>query len=109
MPDQAGESMAKLSNIFGIPITEMSQLGDAVNHLSDNTAAKASEIVEVITRAGAQAKDFGLNAEQTAALGKKPQVAATAMYALLLKLNTADKQSAKFQSGLSALGFYRIC
>lgn len=111
MPDQAGESMAKLSNIFGIPITEMSQLGDALNHLSDNTAAKASEIVQVITRAGAQARDFGLSAEQTAALGdtfvalgKKPEVAATAMNALLLKLNTADKQSAKFQSGLSALG-----
>lgn len=103
--------MAKLSNIFGIPITEMSQLGDALNHLSDNTAAKASEIVQVITRAGAQARDFGLSAEQTAALGdtfvalgKKPEVAATAMNALLLKLNIADKQSAKFQSGLSALG-----
>lgn len=89
----------------------MSQLGDALNHLSDNTAAKASEIVQVITRAGAQARDFGLSAEQTAALGdtfvalgKKPEVAATAMNALLLKLNTADKQSAKFQSGLSALG-----
>lgn len=109
--DQAGESMAKLSNIFDIPITEMGQLGDALNHLSDNTAAKASEIVQVITRAGAQARDFGLSAEQTAALGdtfvalgKKPEVAATAMNALLLKLNTADKQSAKFQSGLSALG-----
>lgn len=111
MPDQAGESMAKLSNIFGIPITEMSKLGDALNHLSDNTAAKASEIVEVITRAGAQAKDFGLSAEQTAALGdtfialgKRPQVAATAINALLLKMNTADKQGAKFQAGLSALG-----
>ena len=111
MPDQAGESMAKLSNIFGIPITEMSNLGDALNHLSDNTAAKASEIVEVITRAGAQAKDFGLSAEQTAALGdtfialgKRPQVAATAINALLLKMNTADKQGAKFQAGLSALG-----
>lgn len=109
--DQAGESMAKLSNIFDIPITEMGQLGDALNHLSDNTAAKASEIVQIITRAGAQARDFGLSAEQTAALGdtfvalgKKPEVAATAMNALLLKLNTADKQSAKFQSGLSALG-----
>lgn len=111
MPDQAGEAMAKLSNIFGIPINEMDKLGDAVNHLSDNTAAKASEIVEVLTRAGAQAKDFGLDPEQTAALadtfvalGKKPQVAATAINALLLKMNTADKQGAKFQAGLAALG-----
>ena len=111
LPGEAGKSMAKLSNIFGIPITEMSKLGDAMNHLSDNTAASASEIIEAITRSGAQASDFGLSAEQTAALadtfiamGKRPQVAATAMNALLLKLNTADKQSAKFQSGLSALG-----
>ena len=111
MPAEAGESIAKLSNIFGIPINEMTKLGDAINHLSDNTAAKARDIIPVISRVGAQAKDFGLSAEQTSALadsfialGKPPQIAATAINAMLLRLNNANKQSAKFQRGLSELG-----
>jgi TP901 family phage tail tape measure protein len=112
LPDEAGDTMAKLSNIFNIPINEMNKLGDAINHLSDNTAAKAKDIIPVLARAGAQAKDFGLSAEQTAALadsfvalGKQPQVAGTAINALLLRLNTADKQGANFQRGLAAIGY----
>lgn len=111
MPDEAGDAIAKLSNIFSIPINDITKLGDAINYLSDNTAAKARDIIPVLARAGAQAKDFGLSAEQTAALadsfialGKQPQIAATAINAMLLRLNTADKQSEKFQRGLSELG-----
>ncbi|MDA0782435.1 MAG: phage tail tape measure protein [Proteobacteria bacterium] len=111
LPEEAGDAIAKLSNIFGVPINEMTKLGDAINFLSDNTAAKARDIIPVLARVGAQAQDFGLSAEQTAALadsfialGKPPQIAATAINAMLLRLNTADKQSAKFQRGLSELG-----
>ncbi|GAB3380792.1 phage tail tape measure protein [Spongiibacter taiwanensis] len=111
LPDQAGEAMAKLSNVYQVPIAEMGNLGDAVNHLSDNTAAKAKEIVDVLLRVGGTATQFGLTTVQTAALGdafvalgKKPEVAGTAINAMLNKLQTATKQGAKFQDALDEIG-----
>ncbi|MBD3842357.1 MAG: phage tail tape measure protein [Campylobacterales bacterium] len=38
------------------------------------------------------------------ALGKPPEVAATSINALLLKLKTADKQGTKFQKALQGIG-----
>lgn len=108
---EAGEASAKLSNVFGIPIPQVERLGDAINHLSDNSAAKASEIVRSLTRVGGVSKMFGLSAVQTSALagafialGKPPEVAGTAINGLLSKLMTADKQGKKFSSALGDLG-----
>ena len=111
LPGAAGESAAKLANVFGIPVQEIGLLGDAINHLSNNTAAKASEITESLLRAGGTGRQFGLLAPQVGALtgalialGKSPEVAATGVNALLLKLQTASKQGLKFQSALSEIG-----
>ncbi len=111
MPAEAGDAMAKLSNVFNIPIGEVGSLGNAINHLSDNTAAKAPEIVRALLRVGGTAKSFGLSAVQTSALadafialGKPPEVAGTAINALLMKLQTASTQGSKFQGTLKHLG-----
>jgi TP901 family phage tail tape measure protein len=111
LPAQAGGSMAKLSNIYDIPMNKMSQLGDAINHLSDNSAAKASDIVNVLGRIGGVSTQFGLTATQASALsgvflalGSAPEVAGTAINSLLMKLQTADAQGAKFQRTLLGLG-----
>jgi TP901 family phage tail tape measure protein len=111
LPDEAGESMAKLANVFNIPVTEIESFGDVINELSNNTAAKATEIVEALRRIGGTAKQFGLAKEEAAALadafialGKPPETAATAINSMLSKMQTASKQSKKFQRGLAALG-----
>ena len=111
LPEEAGDAMAKLANIYQIPIAEMGRLGDAINHLSDNSAAKARDIVPVLQRIGGNARQFGLSAEQASALassfialGKPPQVAATAINAMLLKLQAASSQGNKFQDALAELG-----
>jgi len=111
LPEQAGESMAKLSNVYDIPMNKMSQLGDAINHLSDNSAAKASDIVNVLGRIGGVSTQFGLTATQASALsgtflamGSAPEVAATSINSLLMKLQTADAQGAKFQRTLLGMG-----
>lgn len=111
LPDEAGDAMAKLANIYQIPIGEMTTLGDAINHLSDNTAAKARDIVPVLARAGGTARQFGLSAVQVAALGdafvalgKPPEVAGTAINAMLSKLQTAGHQGEKFQAALRDMG-----
>lgn len=108
---QAAEAAAKISNVFGISLAEMRQLGDAINVLGNNTAAKEAEISEALLRIGGTAKQFGLAAEQAAALadafialGKSPEVAGTAINALLTKLQTAPAQGKEFQDALKSIG-----
>ena len=109
--EEAGNAMAKLANVYQIPITEMSKLGDAINHLSDNTAAKARDMVPALNMIGGTARQFGLTAVQSSALvsafislGKAPTKAGTAINAMLSKLQTAGKQGKKFQDAFKSLG-----
>ena len=113
--DQAGQAVAKLSNIFGIAINDIRPLGDAINVLGNNTAATEAQIVDVVTRTGGMARQFGLSAEQTAALsaamlslGKTPEVAASGINALLGKLQTAKTQSSEFKGALNDLGLEAV-
>ncbi len=107
----AGDSMAKLANVYKIPISEIGKLGDAINHLSNESPAKANDIVNTLGRVGGVAKQFGLTELQAASLantfislGKAPEVAGTAINGMLTKLITADKQGAKFQKVLKDMG-----
>lgn len=109
--EQAGDSMAKLANIYKIPISQIDKLGDAVNQLSNSSPAKAADIVNTLGRVGGVAKQFGLTELQTAslsnafiALGRSPEVAGTSINGMLTKLMTADKQGAKFQKALKNMG-----
>ncbi len=111
LPEEAGDSMAKLANVYRIPIAQIGKLGDAINQLSNESPAKARDIVQALGRVGGVAKQFGLTELQAAslsnafiALGKPPEVAGTAINAMLIKLQTADKQGAKFQAALKAVG-----
>lgn len=109
--EEAGDSMAKLANVYNIPIKQIGRLGDAINQLSNESPAKARDIVSSLGRVGGVAKEFGLTEIQAAslanafvALGKPPEVAATAINGMLVKLQTADKQGPKFQKALAAIG-----
>lgn len=102
--DEAGQSMAKMSNVLQMPIDQMSKVGDVINHISNNIAATAPEIVEVNLRAGAMAKSFGLAYNEISALagtfvslGKTPEIAATAinMMASRLKLIPVSSGAAR--------------
>jgi TP901 family phage tail tape measure protein len=111
LPEQAGEAIAELKNVFQIPIAEVELLGNAINTLGNNTAAKEKDIVDAMTRIGGTSRQFGLVAEEAAALsaafialGKPPEVAATGINALLSKLQTAEVGSKSFRDGLDALG-----
>ena len=108
---EAGDSMAKLANVYEIPIAQIGRLGDAINHLSNSSPAKAENIINSLERVGGVAKQFGLTELQTASLanafislGRRPEVAATAINGMLTKLATADRQGKKFQTALKAIG-----
>lgn len=109
--EAAGDAIAKVANVYQIPIRETARLGDVINQISNESPAKAREIVSALSRVGGVARAFGLSADAAAALsgafiamGKPPEVAATGINAMLTKLMTADKQSKAFQDGLAALG-----
>ncbi|SFM68327.1 phage tail tape measure protein [Thermodesulforhabdus norvegica] len=109
--EDAATAIAKLQNVFGLTLDEARTLADAINVLGNNTAASEQQIVEALTRIGGNAKQFGLTAQQAAALadalialGRPPEVAATAINALLTKLQTANVASKEFQAALNRLG-----
>ena len=89
----------------------MEGVGDVINYLSDNTAAKANDMIEALARVGGNAKQFGLDINQTSSLingfislGKQPEKAATAVNALLSKLQTAEGQGKEFKAALESIG-----
>lgn len=107
----SGDAMAKLANVYKIPIKDIGNLGDAINELSNSSPAKASDIVSTLGRIGGVAKQFGLTENAAAALsnsfvslGKTPEVAGTAINGMLTKLMTADKGGKKFQAALKSMG-----
>jgi len=109
-PDEAGKSMAALSNVLQIPITKLTDLGDAINQISNNSSAAARLIVPALARAGGVAKTFGLTAAQTSALvgtliamNKAPEEAGTATNAILAQLQRINTLPPKIQKAFTLL------
>ncbi|EAL5963755.1 phage tail tape measure protein [Campylobacter jejuni] len=109
--EDVGDSVAKIKNILGISLKDMEDLGDSINNLSDNSASKAREIIDVMKRTAAAGKQVGFTKEQIAALsssfislGKGPEVAGTAINSLYRVLATADNMGAKAESAFAKLG-----
>ncbi|PID77573.1 MAG: phage tail tape measure protein [Deltaproteobacteria bacterium] len=109
--DTAGDAIGKLMNVYNLGIEGTERLGDAINQLGNNTAARERDIVNVMLRIGGSAEQFGLAEEKTAALaaamlslGKPPEVAGTAINALLNRMQTANMQSETFKQGLTEIG-----
>nr|WP_237350091.1 phage tail tape measure protein [Wolbachia endosymbiont of Cylisticus convexus] len=109
--EEAGDSIAKLANVYGIEVAGMERVGNIINHLSDNSAAKAKDMVQALAIVGGTAKQFGFDIKQTSSLvnafislGKQPAKAATAINALLSKLQTAEGQGKKFKAALEDVG-----
>ena len=107
--DEAGNMMAKWKSGMGLTNEETYRLADAVNYLSNNNAALASEIGDTIKRYGALGKVAGLTAEQTAALsasvigaGATSETAATGIKAMMRAMGSggsmSDDQAAAFKN-----------
>ena len=109
---QAGDALAKLRNILSLSQEGVLRLADSINHLSNNMAATAPEILEVVRRVGGMGKLVGLSGQQIAALassmialGTAPEVAATGLNALMQRLATASAQPKDFQEALARVGY----
>ncbi|MDX3976701.1 phage tail tape measure protein [Shinella sp.] len=66
---EAGESLAKLKTQFGLTVAETGDMADAINHLSNSMASKASDVTDYMLRVGALAEMGGFAKEEIAAIG----------------------------------------
>lgn len=110
-PDAAGSTMAAWRAAMNMTQSETALLADAVNHLSNNLNATASDLAMVVTRMGAVAKESGLAAGQTAALGAAllssgaaPEIASTAMKNFLASMTDGAAATGRQRDALAALG-----
>lgn len=109
--DAVAESMAKIANVFQIPIKDIGNLGDVINHLSNNMASTAGEIIDFTKRTASMAATMGLSEESTAAfgsamvaLGMPAEVAGTAFNAFLGKLANLDGLSKRGKAAFASMG-----
>jgi len=110
--EQAGTAMAKIKTALGLSLPELGDLTDAMNHLSNNTASSASEIVDFTLRAGQAGKSAGLSAEQTAAFGAamiaagaESNVAATSFNNMVKALSRGPSMTERQVDALDRLGY----
>lgn len=116
--DQAGDSIARLSNVFGymdkqgkIDIEGLTALGNTINYLADTGATSEADIVNAMTRIGGVTRNFGFANNEAAALtaaflnlGIAPEVVATSLGSMLPTLQAATRQTPKFKNALEELG-----
>lgn len=107
--EQVGEDMGRIAGLYKVPIKNISELGDALNYLDDNTRSKGGDIIETLTRMSDVADK--LDYRKAAALGSTflslgsaPEVAASASRAMVRELSIATMQSKKFQEGMAMVG-----
>ena len=65
---EAGEALARLSELTDTPVDKIENLGSVVNELSNNFATSSSEIVDSMLRASGSLAQLGLNQRQIAGL-----------------------------------------
>lgn len=112
---QAGEALAKIKSQLRLTTSQTALFADAINHLSDNSAASAGDLVDYAKRVSAQGEFFGFAKEATLAFGSAmvgtgsaSEVAATSFRnmgrALTRGASATKRQSAAYKAlGLDAV------
>ena len=66
--EMAGDAFASLSNKMNIPLEQIGNLGDSINHLADTTAAKAPQIINIMGRLAGTMKQLQIPPELAAGI-----------------------------------------
>lgn len=108
---EIGENIARIANLYKIPIANISELGDTINWLDDNAQSKGADIIEVMQRIAGISQTVGMSFKDAAALGStflslgaSAEVAATASNAVIRELAIAANQPKRFQQALASIG-----
>lgn len=106
-PGIAGDRFIKLSNTMGLTTAQTKSAADAINYLSDKTAAKASQILDFFAAGGAgAARALGITAQEAGALGafyismgKSGEEASTIVERMTKALRNQDKAAGQAFKG----------
>jgi TP901 family phage tail tape measure protein len=108
--EETGQALAEIGNIYQANQGRIGEIGDAINTAADQSAAKESDLLEVLRRVGASGNQIGVTAEQTLAfaaalkeVGTQPQVIGTALQALFTNLALGDDATKEFSEGLKEI------
>lgn len=109
--DQAGNAMKALMTGLGQDVDGITLLFDKMNVLSNNQAATAKDITNVVTKVGATAKGFGFAADETAAFasamlaaGGKADTSATSIRNMGKALSRGTSATNRQKGALEKLG-----
>lgn len=109
--DELGNNMAKVANLYKVPIDRIGEMGDTINWLDDNAQSQGGDIIGVLQRMAGVATSAGMSFKQAAALGSTflslgatEEVAGTASNAMIRELSIANMQPKRFQKGMGMLG-----
>lgn len=107
--EQSGDQMAKWRTSFKMTQSEVVSLADKINYLSNNGAANAQQISDIVTRIGPLGEVAGIASGQIAALGAtlagvgvEQEIAATGIKNFMLAITAGSKQQ---QEAFKYLGF----
>lgn len=110
--EDAGTAFAKLRATLNLSQEEVMNLADAINHLSNNTASTAPQIVDFMKRTASAGQAAGLSAEQTAAFGAamieggaEAEVAATSFRRMVSALSAGPNITERQAQALYDLGY----
>lgn len=108
---EVGENLARIANLYKLPIKNVNQLGDAINFLDDNAMSKGGDIIDVMQRTAGITASVGMSFKDAAALGStflslgaSAEIAGSATNAMIRELAIATKQPKRFVEGLKSIG-----
>ena len=109
--DQSGEAMAKIKTALGLSLDETGSLFDAMNHLSNNMAATAPDVLNFTKRVAVDGAVKGFSPTQTMAFGTamiaagaEADVAATSFRNMGKALARGESATKRQRAAFSELG-----
>lgn len=108
---QAGEDLAKIREALRLTIPETMLYADAINHLADNTASQAPDLIKFSRYVAAQGEFYGYSKEETLAFGSalisagaETEVAATSFRNMGRALTKGASATARVKKAYQTLG-----
>lgn len=108
---ETSEALAKIKTQLSMNVTQIGLFADAINHLSNNTAAQAPDLVDFSKRVAANGEMFGFSATQTlafggamVAMGAQTEVAATSFRNMGRALTMGERATKQQRIAFQKLG-----
>lgn len=107
-----GQSLAEIKNQLGLTVGEVGLFADALNHLSNKSAASAPRLLDFSKRIAANGEMFGFSSEQSLAFGgamiasgSQAEVAATSFRNMGRALTKGERATKAQRVAFKKLGF----